>query len=309
LQKKGTGPGKAPGPVGGLASEIVGRVRDAALEIGGGYSSVLLNQHVRQVLSIEALDGPWLAAALARGCDVEHVPFDPVELCFDEAKLAAAIASRGLTAPDFLFIDSPVGTTSRRMVFRQLQRHVRARFIAFHDARRDSDLVFEAMAAGYRLDSYLSSLRGFVLLAATPGSPLPTSVRALGTDERAYKVSVTLVEQRPLSTATGGVWRRVLLRNEGQRDLISSGKDAVLLTYHLTDLDGVELRWDNVRTPLPCDLRPGDELVFDVLFEPYEGDAYFHFDLVCEGRYWISHLMGRPVTERIPLAQATGGSV
>ena len=276
------------------------------LEIGGGFSSVLLNQHAQKVLSIEASDGPWLDAALARGCDVEHIPFDPVERRFDEATLAAAIARRGLTTPDLLFIDSPVGTVSRRGVFSQLQRIIRARFIAFHDARRDADLVFEAMGVGYLLHSYLPSLRGFVLLAAMPGAQQPKSVPAGGTDEGAYKFSATLVERRTFSTATGGVWRRVLLRNEGQRELRSSGEDAVLLSYHLTNSDGAGLRWDNARTPLPCDLRSGDELVFDVLFEPYEGDAYFHFDLVCEGRYWVSQL-GPVDIRRYPMRELVPG--
>jgi len=109
-------------------------------------------------------------------------------------------------------------------------------------------------------------------------------VPAGGTDEGAYKFLATLVERRTFSTATGGVWRRVLLRNEGQRELRSSGEDAIYLSYHLTDSNGAELRRDNARTPLPCNLLPGDELVFDVLFDLYEGDAYFQFDLVCEAK-------------------------
>ena len=55
-----------------------------------------------------------------------------------------------------------------------MEQIVRPRFIAFHDARRDSDMIYQAMLRmNFRMDSYLSTHRGFILLVADSEVPRP----------------------------------------------------------------------------------------------------------------------------------------
>ena len=98
-----------------LRNAVVEKELRTALEIGGGYTSMLLNEQVPKVLSIEAHEGPWLDAARSRGCDVQHVPFNSESRRFDDIRLLHLISERNLYAPYLLFIDSPIGTANREI--------------------------------------------------------------------------------------------------------------------------------------------------------------------------------------------------
>jgi hypothetical protein len=273
-----------------LRSVVRTKKLQSVIEIGGGYTSVLLTNTARKVLSIEAYQGPWLDAAIARGCDVEHVPFIAEARRFDQTRLEQAIQKRKLERPDLLFIDSPNGTTNRDGALRQLEELLEPRFIAFHDARRDSDMIFEAMLRlGYRLDTYLASYRGFVVLAAPSEEPLTLRSPTVDTGDFAFTAEV--LEWRSVKPDSMDTLHKVRLINTGERTIAISGEDRLLLSYHVVDANGQALHWDNPRTALPCDLEPGDELVLDVVFSRCDAvEPHFFFDLVCEGRYWISHI-------------------
>ncbi|WP_262296293.1 hypothetical protein [Microvirga sesbaniae] len=284
-----------------LRSIIRTKKLNSVVEVGGGYTSILLNGAAQTVLSIEAYQGPWLDAAIAKGCDVEHIPFDATTKRFNQARLEKAIRDRNLELPDLLFIDSPIGTANRDGVLRQIEDLVKPRYIAFHDARRDSTMIYEAMLRlGYRLDAYLPTHRGFVVLAAvTEGAELPVQPDTVG-DDIAFTAEV--VEWRREQRDTVGVLHKVRLTNTGSRTLAMSGGDGLFLTYHVVDSKGDVLCWENPRTTLPCDLEPGDEIILDVIFGPCDATSpYFYFDMVCEHRYWVSNISPNMNRTPVPL--------
>ena len=283
-----------------LRNAVVEKELRTALEIGGGYTSMLLNEQVPKVLSIEAHEGPWLDAARSRGCDVQHVPFNAESRRFDDIRLLHLISERNLYAPDLLFIDSPIGTANRESVLRQMEQIVRPRFIAFHDARRDSDMIYQAMLRmNFRMDSYLSTHRGFILLVADSEVPGPPPGARSDSTSCSFSIEI-LKPDSPMSRSE--TYRRIRMTNTGASAILAEGPDGLSLSYHLFDEDREATRWDNPRTALPCDLAPRDVIEMDLTFPRAALESEFlAFDLVCDGRYWISQLVPGFVFDLLPL--------
>ncbi|MEW5901809.1 MAG: hypothetical protein AB1715_10140 [Acidobacteriota bacterium] len=85
------------------------------------------------------------------------------------------------------------------------------------------------------------------------------------------------------------------LKNKGKREWTSAGKNPVLLSYHLLSKTGTVLKFDNLRTPLPRALRPGEEIDAAAKVKmPLEPGSYLvEFDLVREGVSWFKDQGGR----------------
>ena len=97
-------------------------------------------------------------------------------------------------------------------------------------------------------------------------------------------------------------YRRIRMTNTGTNAILAEGPDGLSLSYHLFDEDREATRWDNPRTALPCDLAPRDVIEMDLTFPCAALESEFlAFDLVCDGRYWISQLVPGFVFDLLPL--------
>ena len=217
------------------------------LEIGAGYTSIVLNKSAKRMLSVEATSGPWLDDALAHGCEVALVPFDPQSRRFDDGTLQAAIEGHKLQAPDLLFVDSPNGTANRQGAFTQFLELIQPRFIIFHDALRDAQIVYGALRAGrYQFVDCLSSLRGLVMLGRVyaprfwswrgsgmlgrADAPRPKSgpwraKKVEGAANRAFSAEIA-AEAPPRRVSSNVLLQRILLRNCDQEEWRSEGENA-----------------------------------------------------------------------------------
>ena len=79
------------------------------------------------------------------------------------------------------------------------------------------------------------------------------------------------------------------IKNTGKEEWSSQAPYPCLLSYHLLDKAGGTLRHDNVRTALPNNVRPGEEVFLKVRVKaPLEkGDYRLEFDLLREGLAWF----------------------
>ena len=113
-------------------------------------------------------------------------------------------------------------------------------------------------------------------MQAVPAHPVPAgplAVRWLGYEVEELQAGVVGHARVELENAGGAAWRDVLV------------------SYHwLDDLDN-PIHWDGVRTPLPA-LATGDRAAvgLDVLAPIPPGHYRLAFDLVLEGRYWLSEI-------------------
>ncbi|MCB1498077.1 MAG: hypothetical protein KDJ86_19995 [Bauldia sp.] len=277
----------------------------SVIEIGAGYTSILLNRIADHVLSIEALDGPWLEDARSKGCDVALVPFDSAERRFDGALLEEAVRSRRLTMPDLLFVDSPNGTANRQGALGQLLELTVPRYLLFHDAIRDAEMVYGVLQShDYRIVDQLASFRGLVLLEhATGREAREREPAGAGVDETvAPGFAVELAGASRVWTARQRFLQPVLLTNLDSETWNKDGETPVRLSYHLVAADGAVVRKGNRRTLLPCDMAPGDAVRFDLEIDPHtdQADLFYAIDVVREGVRWFSADKAAPLT-RYPL--------
>jgi hypothetical protein len=258
------------------------------LEFGAGCSSVLFRREVKECVALEGWDGPWLAFARSQGCDARPVPFDPSKGGFEDQTVreaCQAISCRD--ARRLVFIDSPPDTGSRLLVARQVARLCGRRgFIGVHDAYRDAEMVFllhEALQL--RVAARCASLRGLVILGRK-GVCVPA---ARERDERRFDPAVAAKARFEAETLRGEDGSPHLrLKNVGPVTIRFVGDGGVYLSYHTFNARGDLVCWDGPRTVLPCDLEPGDELLFPFT-TPSDGSRPV-FDLVAEGRFWWSQL-------------------
>ncbi len=81
----------------------------------------------------------------------------------------------------------------------------------------------------------------------------------------------------------------LLIKNTGKEEWSSQTRYPCLLSYHLLDEAAGTLRHDNLRTVLPNNVRPGEEVSLRVLVKaPLEKGGYrLEFDLLREGLAWF----------------------
>jgi hypothetical protein len=91
------------------------------------------------------------------------------------------------------------------------------------------------------------------------------------------------------------------LKNTGTEPWKSGGQNPCFLSYHLLDGHGQAVKFDNMRTPLPRTVSPGDIVDVPVKIRvPLEkGEYYLEFDLLREGAAWFKDYGGK--TLRLPL--------
>ncbi len=95
----------------------------------------------------------------------------------------------------------------------------------------------------------------------------------------------------------------VRIRNLGAMSWPSSGPRRITLSYHWGDpRRGGFIVWDGLRTPLPGDVAPGEEVALNARIQAPElsGSCVLHLDLAQEGATWFS-LEGSPSVE-IPIS-------
>ena len=88
----------------------------------------------------------------------------------------------------------------------------------------------------------------------------------------------------------------VTVTNTGNLPIVTTGKEPVSLSYHLTDATDATLVWDGPRTALGGDLAPGASRSVQLTFTtpPQPGAYTLALDLVREGVAWYSGLGSPP---------------
>ncbi|OIQ07956.1 immune inhibitor A precursor [Moorella thermoacetica] len=119
------------------------------------------------------------------------------------------------------------------------------------------------------------------------GSPiLSVSVEVL----KPYGVS-WLSENTPIKMAAKNLYQvNITLSNEGGQTWAAGGSNPVHLSYHWKDASGKDVVWDGLRTALPSDIVPGQQisLLATVKAPESAGNYKLVWDMVHEGITWFS---------------------
>jgi hypothetical protein len=242
--------------------------------------------------AVEANEGPWLERALSHGCRAMHVPFDEHALRFEDERLTQALTDAGVSEVDLIFVDSPVGTTRRRNVLRQLAARVRARWVLYHDALRDAVNIYaDQQAIGLRLVQWFDTSRGLVLFEMSPSTEAATPVvlRPFDALLEVPRVRPTLLDVPAELCAAEKTSLRLELTHTGAGERFASRfAHPVHLSYHWLRGGQVAV-WDGLRTQLPHDMFPGDRTrcLVDVHAPPKPGTYQLQVTLVQEGVCWF----------------------
>ena len=166
---------------------------------------------------------------------------------------------------DLLFVDSPNGTLARARLLAQLLEHVRPRRLVIHDARRDLAALAEVVAGhDYLVEASLSSRRGMTMLRWTDAPAMETIVDSEPRPLMDMSADITLANSvADMCDASGRCVVEVVVRNTSQQIWPHAGALPVRLSYHVTVGDDMVV-FDGIRTSLPCDVAPGDELKLPV---------------------------------------------
>lgn len=208
-----------------------------------------------------------------------------------EPQLGESVRSRGITDVDLLLIDSPTGTRNREKVLGQLLLHLRPRFVAYHDAFRDSTNIFQdQLNHSLRLVGFVDSPRGLMVFAHSSADVVLTDRLDSAMLVADARVVARVCSSPPAIVRPGhNVPVRIALENTGSALLSSRYGQPVLASYHWLMANGEVALWDGERNPLPCDLDPGDRVDFDmdVSAPLYEGVYRFQPAVVQEGVCWL----------------------
>jgi hypothetical protein len=124
----------------------------------------------------------------------------------------------------------------------------------------------------------------------------PVPVGPLAVRWRAYEV------ETPLAGATGRA--RLVLENAGSAPWRSRGKEGVQLAYHWLDPLGNPIVWDGIRTGLPAEVAPGEQVELEAaVAAPRPPGRYrLAFDLVEELRFWFAEVGSLPLELPVEVA-------
>jgi len=259
------------------------------LRCGGSYLDAGEYRQIRRILG--ALN---LRSVLETGAGETSILFRRMglrtfllEYQSKEAELEDQIAKQQLSNVDLLFIDSPQGALA------QLVRHVKPRFVMYHDALRDAVNLFkDQVKHELKLMYFLDSPRGLALFAGPPfrGLPLPPEPFDAQTMVPPHQSRIAVLDTSPTTAAPGCLFDiRVLLTNTTEKTLSSRYNRPVLVAYHWLTSDRQILTWDGLRTPLPVDLDPGDSIEFaiNVLAPEVVGQFVLQVAVVQESVAWF----------------------
>ena len=276
----------------------------SVVETGAGESSILFSRLGVQAVSVESQPGPWLDRACAHGCNVLAVPFNASEGRFAEDELRSGLQRLHLTGADLLFIDSPVGTASRRCLLSQFMEILPFRYVAYHDAYRDAVNIFRDQSAfQLRPVFFTNSARGLIVFEVGPAQE--TLCSQPPTDAIVDPTMVALnVEQRELLVCTANQEFSVTVeaRNLGTTRMSSHLASPVFASYHWLDHADRIAEFDGLRTALPCDLYAGDSCRFrmKVVAPPDPGRFELQITLVQELVCWF-HDLNPDCLVRVPV--------
>ena len=87
------------------------------------------------------------------------------------------------------------------------------------------------------------------------------------------------------------------IRNGGRAAWKSGGKNPCFVSYHVLDGKKKVIRYENPRSPLPREMKPGDTAAVEVTVKaPLEaGDYILEFDLLLEGLSWFKDFGSEPL--------------
>jgi len=87
------------------------------------------------------------------------------------------------------------------------------------------------------------------------------------------------------------------IRNSGKAAWGSGGKNPCFVSYHVFDGKKKVIRYENPRSPLPREIKPGETAAMKVTVKaPLEAGNYFlEFDLLLEGLAWFKDLGSEPL--------------
>ena len=229
------------------------------LETGAGETSILFSNLGVRAVSVESTPGPWLDRARAHDCLVLEVPFDEEQCVFAADQLRAKLQDVGLQKVDLLFIDSPVGTASRRNLLTEFAEILPIRYVLYHDAIRDAANIFQDQQTfGLRPVTFVNSVRGLALfenLGATVA--LANKVRDFRPDP--MRVRIDLCETQLQNVAPGDDLNlQIEIENVGTDTISSHAEHPVFASYHWLSRDGSVVVFDGIRTSLPFDIESGD---------------------------------------------------
>ncbi|MFI5295453.1 MAG: hypothetical protein ACHQ0Y_10560 [Thermodesulfovibrionales bacterium] len=296
----------------------------SVVEAGAGESSALFRGLDLKTLSIEATLSPWSEHGINHGCAVKNVPFLNDKVLFDEQGIADALRTFSETV-DLIFIDSSISTRNRSRILTQILHHVEAKYVLFHDTLRDAANIYSYQVLhDLTLIDFLPTARGMALFrigrpkdkALSPAS-LPKSLFRLlrGTFSKQKSNSPRMIRKPSNIVVTDPsyelaadfpdavrpnrmAYARVTLTNTGTDVLSSSYKNPIFITYHWFYSDGRTFVYERPRTPLPCDIHPGDALGFEMeIISPDATGAFLlEIDLVQELICWFkdkNHELGK----------------
>ena len=87
------------------------------------------------------------------------------------------------------------------------------------------------------------------------------------------------------------------IKNSGKAAWESRGKNPCFVSYHILDGKNRVIRYENPRSPLPREMRPGNTAAVKVTVKaPLEaGDYFLEFDLLLEGLSWFKDFGSEPL--------------
>ena len=229
------------------------------LETGAGETSILFSKLGVRAVSVESTPGPWLDRAQAHGCTVLEVPFDTERGEFAPEELRAKLEEVGLQEVDLLFIDSPVGTASRRKLLTQFANILPIRYVLYHDAIRDAANIFQDQQTfELRPVAFVNSARGLALFE-NPGTTVDHARKVQDVRPNPVQVRIGLCDPHLQGVTLGEeLSLRIEIENLGTDTISSDAEHPVFASYHWLSTDGSVVVFDGIRTSLPFDIEAGD---------------------------------------------------
>ena len=127
-------------------------------------------------------------------------------------------------------------------------------------------------------------------------SPRPTSRRG-DISLSKYSAVITAAAEMAVSFEAETAEIELQIRNGGSTAWESRGKTPCFVSYHVLDGKKKVIRYENSRSPLPREMKPGETAAVKVTVKaPLEaGDYLLEFDLVVEGLAWFKDLGSEPL--------------
>jgi glycosyltransferase involved in cell wall biosynthesis len=159
-------------------------------------------------------------------------------------------------------------------------------------AQAMGDRVRQRIGWLFPMERFISEWNVAFAAAVASPSPIPISV-AEPREPSSYRGEIAINESAGKFIAGRLGWVGVRVRNLGSgiwHTYTRFGFAEVKLSYHWLKPTGDVVIWDGLRTPLPSDLRPGEEACFEAFVRsPETAGAYIlEWDLVCEFVAWFS---------------------